>query len=83
MTNTRQRAVDARRLLDDPALAEVLTEIEEAAKAAFLASRGDPASLTAAFDKARAVQTLRDALETRLADQAVADKRERTRGTHD
>lgn len=79
----RRRAEDARRLSDDPVLREILSEIEAEATRLFLASGGNPASLTAAFEKARAVQTLRAALETRFADQTVADKRERKRAGHD
>ncbi len=76
----RQRAQEARRLNEDAALQAVLSEIEEAAQAAFLASRGDPALMTAAFDQVRAVATLRTALQARLDAQAFADKRENTRG---
>ncbi len=76
----RQRTSEARRLQEDPALTEVLSEIEEEAKAAFLVSRGDPDSLTAAYRKVEAVHTLRAALQTRLTDARVADQREQKRG---
>ena len=83
ISTVRRKAAEAARLLADEGLGDVLTEIEEEAKAAFLASRGDPASLTAAFEKARAVSTLRQALQTRMDAAAIADKREQKRGTHD
>lgn len=82
ITEIRRRAQAARRLMEDADLTALLSEIEEEATAAFLVSRGDPALLTAAFEKVRAVQTLRNALQTRLSDEAVADKREQKRGPH-
>ena len=83
MTDTARRAADARALLDDGRLTAVLDEIVEDAQRAFLASRGDPAALTAAYRKTEAVATLRAALQARLLDQAVADKREQHRARHD
>jgi hypothetical protein len=77
--DTERRAAEARALLDDPCLTAVLSEIEDEAKALFLASGGDPGRLTAAFEKVRAVQTLRAALKSRLLDHGLAVKREQKR----
>ena len=85
MTDTatiRRRAEEAARLLADEGLQAVLTEIEEGAHRAFLASRGDPEALTAAFRKVEAVQTLRAALQARLDAALFADNREAKRGRH-
>ena len=86
MTDTatdRRKAADAKRLSEDPALCALLAEIEEEATAAFLASRGDPASLTAAYATAKAVQTLRTALQTRMDAGLVADDRGQRRARTD
>ena len=57
-------------------IGDVLSEIEDGAKALFLASRGDPAKMAAAYAKAEAAETLRAALQTRLTDERFADQRE-------
>lgn len=72
----RRKAADAARLLEDAALREVLSEIEEEAKAAFLASGGNPDRMAAAFEKVRAAETVRARLQARIADEAVEAKRE-------
>lgn len=80
---TRRRAAQARRLKEDADLKAVLAEIVEEAKAAFLASRGDPDALTAAYRKAEAVQTLLDALQASIDAQTFEDNREQRRARHD
>ena len=81
MTDIRTRAAYARSLMDDARLTGFLQGIEEQAQADFLASRGDPAALTAAWRKADAVQTLRAALQSAIDAQTVADHSEKRRGT--
>jgi len=76
MADKSFRAAQARALMDDQALAGVLQEIEEQAVKDFLASGGDVARMAAAHERVRAVTTLRDALQSRITDQAIAEKRE-------
>lgn len=66
MSDIERRAVEARTLLSEQsALPAVLEEIRQEAVAAFLSSGGDPERMAAAFDKVRAVETLRHALRQR------------------
>ena len=76
ITETRRRAIAAQRLKDDADLAEILSEIEAEAATAMLRSGGDPANLRDAWRKAMASETLRNKLQTRIADGLAADKRE-------
>ena len=75
-TDTRERAAEAARLLDSPLLQEVLAEIEKDARWAFLASGGDPAKMAAAYQQARAAETLRARLKAHVDAQRRADQRE-------
>ncbi len=62
----RERARTARRLLGDAGLAGLLTEIEQQAATALLASGGDPERLRGAWALAQIPDTLRACLQARI-----------------
>ena len=72
----RARAEVAKRLLEDADVADLLNEIEMDAKAVLLASGGDPARLRDAWAIALIPQQVRARLQTRLANERDAAKRE-------
>lgn len=76
MTDVRRRAAEARALLNDPAFQDVCNEIREEATAAFLGSGGNPDQMAAAHERVRAVETFEQALQSRIAEQSLLDKRE-------
>lgn len=82
MSDINRRADVARRLMGDADLASVLDEIREAASAVFLNAASTQEAIMAAHHDVRAVETLRNALQRRLDDKMIADKREQHRG-HD
>lgn len=73
---TRRRAIAARRLLEDADLTALLAEIEADAAMRLLRSGGNPDALRDAWSLAQVPETLRARLQTRLADERAADKRE-------
>lgn len=80
MTDVRRRAAEARALLADPAFQDVCNEIRAEATEAFLGSGGDPGQMAAAHERVRAVETFEASLQSRIAEQAMLDKREQHRG---
>jgi hypothetical protein len=79
MTDITRRATEARTLLSDPSLLDVLDEIRANAIAAFLASGGDPERMTAAHRDVQSVETILDALQSRITAQEIEDKKDQHR----
>jgi len=79
MSDIKRRATEARTLLSDPSLSDVLNEIREDAIAAFLTSGGNAEQMTAAYQDVQAVQTILDALQRRITAQEIADKKDQHR----
>lgn len=75
MSNRKQRAQDAQRLLESQTFSDVMATIIADATAIFSEANSTPERIMAAHEKVRAVQFIKDELESRVADQVVADKR--------
>lgn len=74
------RAAAARALIEDPAFTEVINEIRDDAVSAFLKTSATPADLEAAHQKVRAIETIMAALQSRLNDEAVQQRKDHHRG---
>jgi hypothetical protein len=71
-----QRALVARRLLEDEDLQALFAEIRDDATRIFLNASASAADLEAAHFKVRAVETVLNALRERLTDKAIEEKRQ-------
>ena len=71
-----QRALVAKRLLDDEGLQSVFDDIRNGATATFLSASASMAEIEAAHERVRAVQVVLDAIEDRLTDKAIEEKRQ-------
>lgn len=80
MSDIKQRAAEARSLLDNAVFSAVLSEIQKDAVSAFLRPTATPADLEGAHQKVRAVEIIMTALQSRLSDEAFADKKDQHRG---
>lgn len=80
MSDVKQRAAEARSLMDNAVFQAVLSEIQEDAVSAFLRSSATPADLEGAHAKIRAIETIKNALQARLTAKAFADKKDQHRG---
>ena len=84
MTAIKTKAMEAIALQENPAFCAILQEIEESAVALFINAQSDMVALSAAHEKIRAVQLVRDALTARIDAAKVEDHRkDRDRGRHD
>lgn len=81
MTTVRQRAVEARELLNNLAFQSLMDEIRSDAVGVFLDASCDITRITSAHDNVRAVQTIFDALQARLDAEAIEDKKDRDRAS--
>lgn len=79
MSIATQRAAEARTLLGNRTLLSVLDEIREDATKVFLNSASPIESIAAAHDRVRAVQTILDAIQTRLDAETIEQKKGRHR----
>ena len=70
--------MEARRLLEDPVFQEIIGEIRENATGVFLNANCDITAREAAHEKVRAVQTVLDAIQSRI----VAERIEKKRNQH-
>ena len=80
MSEIKQRAAEARSLMDNAVFQAILSEIQKDAVSAFLRPTATPADLEAAHQKVRAIEFIMTALQSRLSDEAFADKRDQHRG---
>lgn len=75
-----QRAADARALIDDACFKAIIEEIQKDAVAAFLRPAATPAELEAAHQKVRAIETIQNALQSRLDAEAFQLSKDQHRG---
>lgn len=66
MSELQTRANEAKALASDPVFCAILQEITDAATALFASAHSDMVSISAAHEKIRAVQHIRDALTARI-----------------
>jgi hypothetical protein len=75
MSDIKQRAAEARSLMDNAVFQAILSEILEDAVSAFKRPTATPADLEGAHLKVRAIEIIKNALQARLSDEAFADKK--------
>ena len=81
MTSIKTRALEASELQENPVFCAIFQEIEENAVLLFKNAQSDMVALSAAHDKIRAVQLVRDALTARIDAAKFEDhKKDRDRG---
>lgn len=79
--DTFERADEARRLLADEGLLSVLNDIRQSAAEVFLHPAATPEDIAAAHEKVRAVEFIRNALQSRITDETFEQrKRDQHRG---
>lgn len=76
MANRKQRAIDAQRLLESQTFRDVMETIRHDAIEIFSGPQAAPEEIMGAHEKVRAVQFVINELESRITDQAIAEKRE-------
>lgn len=81
MSEATRKAGEARALIADPVFAAVVKEIQEDAISAFLRPSATPADIEAAHQKVRAIATIQTALQRRIDDEAVEQKKDQHRGS--
>jgi hypothetical protein len=79
MAVTKQKALEARELLNSSAFQGLMEDIRSDAVGVFLDASCDIDRITSAHDHVRAVQTIFDALQSRLDAEAIEDKKDRDR----
>jgi hypothetical protein len=78
------RAQEAKDLRDNPVFCAILQEMTAEAVALFANAQSDIVAISAAHEKIRAVQHVRDALTARIDAAKFEDhKKDRDRGRHD
>lgn len=77
MSNEYQRAIDAAELRENPTFVDVIGEIRQGAVDTFTNPNARPEMITAAHDKIKAIETVLNALQARITDQAFKAKREK------
>ena len=75
MSKASERASAARNLLNNTTFREVMDAIRHDAIGIFSNANTSMEAIAAAHERVRAVQTVLDELDTRIADQLVEDKR--------
>lgn len=81
MATVKQKALEARELLNNPAFNSLMEEIRSDAVGVFLDASCDITRIASAHDSVRAVQTIFDALQARLDAEAIKDKKDRDRAS--
>ena len=81
MATVKQKALEARELLNSPAFNSLMEEIRSDAVGVFLDASCDITRIASAHDSVRAVQTILDALQARLDAEAIKDKKDRDRAS--
>ena len=81
MATVKQKALEARELLNSPAFNSLMEEIRSDAVGVFLDASCDITRIASAHDNVRAVQTIFDALQARLDAEAIKDKKDRDRAS--
>jgi len=81
MATVKQKALEARELLNSPAFNSLMEEIRSDAVGVFLDASCDITRIASAHDSVRAVQTIFDALQARLDAEAIKDKKDRDRAS--
>lgn len=76
MSTVKQKALEARVLLNDPAFQNVMEEIRSEAVGVFLDASCDISRITSAHERVRSVQIVLDALQARIDAESIADKKE-------
>jgi len=84
MTAAKTKALEAAELQQNPVFCAILQEIEDSAVLLFKSAQSDMVAISAAHEKIRAVQLVRDALTARIDAAKFEDhKKDRDRGRHD
>lgn len=76
MSRVNDRAARAYTLSQDETFNEICAEILEEARILFMGRNSAITEWTQASEKVRAVETFRAAIQSRLTEKAIADKRE-------
>lgn len=77
MSNEFERAEAAKELQENPTFIEVIGEIRQGAVDTFTNPNSTPEMITAAHDKIKAIETVLNALQARITEQAFKAKREK------
>jgi hypothetical protein len=81
MAVIKQKALEARELLNNLAFQGLMEEIRSDAVGVFLDASCDITRIASAHDRVRAVQTILDALQARLDAEVIEDKKDRDRAS--
>lgn len=76
MSTVKQKAFEARSLLNDPAFQNIMEEIRSDAVGVFLDATCDIDRIAGAHERVRSVQIILDALQARIDAESIEDKKE-------
>ena len=76
MSKAKQRAVEAKQLSDEKTFLAFSDEILSGAKKVFLNASSTIEAIAQAHERVRAIQTFNDAIQARLDDALIEEKRE-------